>query len=89
MSMRSTSTPILTAFALGCALAACAIPAGCGAAGPSDFANRLVDGDGQTILLDDLEDIANDEDLSEDEKRQAFRDIGIEDEELIEALLGL
>lgn len=87
--MRSTSTPILTTVALVCALAACATPAGCGAASPSDFPNRLVDRDGGTILLDDLEDIANDEDLSEDEKRQAFRDIGIEDEELIEALLGL
>ena len=44
---------------------------------------------GADFLLDDLRDIANDEDLTQDEKREAFRDLGIEDEDLIDILLTL
>ena len=44
---------------------------------------------GEDYLLNDLRDIANDEDLDQDEKREAFRDLGIEDEDLIDVLLTL
>ena len=64
----------------------------CGACGtPLDtqYPNRSIGSGGQQFTLDELEDIANDTELSEEEKRQQFRDLGIEDEELIDALLQL
>lgn len=57
--------------------------------GVTDFANRLVGTDGQRFTVEDLEAIADDPGLTDEEKRQAFRDLGIADEELIEALLTL
>jgi len=62
---------------------------GCGTTVPSDFPNRLIGADGQQFEVEDLTQIANDLDLDEAGKRQALRDLGIEDEELIDALLGL
>lgn len=62
---------------------------GCVSNNNTDFPNRLVGADGQLFTVEDLEEIANDPDLSEDEKREAFRELGIEDEELIDALLDL
>jgi len=63
--------------------------AGCGNSVTTDFPNRLIGADGQRFVLDDLRQIANDESLSDDEKADAFRELGIEDEKLIEALLDL
>jgi len=57
--------------------------------GAVEYANRLIGADGQLFSVEDLEAIANDSHLTVDEKRQAFRDLGIEDEELIDALLRL
>ena len=62
---------------------------GCGTSITTAFPNSVIGSDGQPLVLDDLEAIANDPDLSADEKRQAFRDLGILDEELIDALLDL
>lgn len=61
----------------------------CGVTPQTDFPNRLIGADGQLFVLEDLEEIANDSRLSEDQKRTAFRNLGIEDEELIDALLEL
>ena len=65
--------------------------AGCGVltARQVSFPNAEQGEDGQTFTLDELRDIATDEDLTEAEKRQAFADLGIEDQDLIEALLTL
>ncbi len=63
--------------------------AGCGTGMGTDFPNRLVGADGQHFVLEDLRAIARDPDLSDEQKRQAFRDLGIEEEELIETLLTL
>jgi hypothetical protein len=63
--------------------------AGCGALGSTEFANRLIGADGQEFVLEELEQIANDNSLSNDEKRERFRELGIEDEDLIDALLTL
>jgi len=52
------------------------------------FPNQLRDSAGHPILLDDIEAIVAGE-ATEDEKRQQLRDLGIEDEELIDALLTL
>ncbi len=62
---------------------------GCGVVPASDFSNRLVGADGQLFVVEDLEEIANDPDLTDEEKRERFRELGIEDEELIDALLTL
>ncbi|NOX58536.1 MAG: hypothetical protein GXP29_06720 [Planctomycetes bacterium] len=53
-----------------------------------DFDNAETGEDGQTFVLDDLEAIAADPDLSDDEKRDAFAELGIEDPDLIDALLN-
>lgn len=62
---------------------------GCGAMPASTFPNQLVGAQGQRFTVEDLESIANDPDLDTDGKREAFRALGIEDERLIDALLGL
>lgn len=54
----------------------------------TEFQDALVDADGQTILLDDVAAIVNDPDLDDTEKRGALRELGIEDEDLIDVLLG-
>ena len=63
--------------------------AGCGSGAQTIFPNQLLDADGQPIVLDDVETIVNDSDLTDDEKRQQLRELGIEDEEVIDALLTL
>lgn len=60
---------------------------GCGAGSRTDFPNALTGPDGEVILFDDVRTILNDTDLSVDEKREALRTLGLEDERLIEALL--
>lgn len=62
---------------------------GCGTSVSSIAANRLVGATGQEFTLDELEAIAANPDLDDDGKRSAFRDLGLEDERLIDALLGL
>ena len=63
--------------------------AGCGSLAPTMFPNQLVGADGRPIVLDDVETIVNDTGLSDDQKREQLRELGIEDEELIDALLTL
>lgn len=63
--------------------------AGCGSGATTTFPRQLVDTDGQPIVLEDVETIVNGTDLTDDEKREQLRELGIEDEELIEALLTL
>ena len=68
-----------------------AMVVGCGSqiAMQAEFEYALRDPDGNVLVLDDLREIAVDEDLTEDEKRAAFQALGIEDEDLIDALLTL
>ena len=62
-------------------------PGGCGVP-PTFFPHALTNEQGDPILLEDVDDILSDDTLSEDEKRAALRDLGIEDEKLIDALLS-
>jgi hypothetical protein len=62
---------------------------GCGNSITAEFPNRVVGADGQHLILEDIEAIVRDPDLNEDQKRSQLRDLGLEDEELIEALLSL
>ena len=69
---------------------ACALIAGCGvsvgASIPSE--HRESGQEGQLLVLDDLEAIANDSGLTDDQKRARLRDLGLRDEDVIDALLA-
>jgi len=52
------------------------------------YRNALVGADGKPIRLASVQAILQNSQLTEEEKRQALRDIGIADEELIDILLG-
>lgn len=62
---------------------------GCGTAITRNYSNRIIGADGQVITLDPIQRIVDDPNLDDDGRRQHLRDLGIEDEELIEALLAL
>lgn len=59
----------------------------CGTAITTQFPNRLVGADGQLIVLEDVEEALGAGGTAE-EKRSRLRDLGIEDEKLIDALLA-
>ena len=54
----------------------------------TDFPDAVVGADGQEIVLDNVREILDDDSLDTDARRQALRDLGIEDEDLIDALLA-
>ncbi|MHC4063279.1 MAG: hypothetical protein ACYSUQ_08510 [Planctomycetota bacterium] len=64
---------------------------GCGVltASRPDFPATAQTTDGRSIFREDVEAIVNDDQLSTDEKREALQELGIEDDDLIEALLTL
>ncbi len=61
---------------------------GCGTAVTTEFPSRLVGAEGQEIILEDVTAIINEPDLTDDQRRSQLRELGIEDEALIEALLA-
>jgi hypothetical protein len=61
---------------------------GCGIPAQTDFPNALTGPDGEAILFDDVSEILSDPDLTDDEKRDALRLLGLEDEKLIDALIA-
>jgi hypothetical protein len=67
-------------------LSACFV-AGCGIRVERDFPHRLIGAEGQRVLLDDIFEILNDPELTDDQRRERLRDLGIEDEQLIDAML--
>ena len=69
------------------ALLAAALAGGCGWPQRTDFPNALTGPDGQPIVFDDVRDVLTNDDLSDEEKREALRELGIEDERLIDALI--
>jgi hypothetical protein len=56
---------------------------------PPDFPNAVTGENGQIYVLEDLRAIARDLDLTEQQKRDKYHEMGIEDEDLINALLSL
>ena len=66
--------------------------AGCGSSilsqGAPVYPNALRDDRGEEIHIATLEGIVNNDDLSEAEKRRAFEDLGIEDQDLQDYLLA-
>ena len=75
---------------LGACVALAAL-AGCGvlAARQTEFANQVETSAGRKLFVEDIEDIVHNELLTPEEKDQALRDLGIEDEDLLAALLNL
>jgi len=80
MSKRST---MLLAGTLSCAAMI-----GCGNT-PQVYPTQLLRADGSPIYVEDLQAIVDDNTLTDDEKAQRIRELGIEDEELIRAILGV
>lgn len=64
---------------------------GCGvlAASKTDFANQAETPSGRQLFVEDIEEVVFSDLLDADQKREALRNLGIEDEDLIEALLTL
>jgi len=64
---------------------------GCGvlAAGRTDYPSAAETAPGRSLYREPIQEIVDDSLLTTDEKRQALRDLGIEDDKLIEALLTL
>lgn len=54
----------------------------------TDFPEAFVGTEGQDVILDDVMEIITDTGLDEPGKRQALHDLGIEDEDLIDALIS-
>lgn len=76
-------------FGVCLAVAAALALSGCGANVTATFPNRLEGAEGQRFVVEDIEAIVNDPDLDDEGRREALRNLGIEDEALIDALLGL
>ncbi len=72
-------------FALGLLVTLLVI--GCGSGVDINFSNRLIGAGGELVVAEDVAWVVEDPTLSDDEKRIVLRDLGIEDEELIDALL--
>jgi hypothetical protein len=61
---------------------------GCGNS-PEIYPTQILQPDGSPLYVEDVQAIINDDTLTDEEKAQQIRDLGIEDEELIRAILGL
>ena len=91
MAIRGKSHNTLKQLALASFCLGLALQTGCGilVLRNPDFKNAETGENGQVYVLDDLEAIADDPDLTEDEKREQYNELGIEDNDLIDALLGV
>ena len=65
------------------------VPAGCGALPSNDYPNRVLGISDRPLVLEDIERIVSDPNFTDDEKRRQLRELGIEDEKLIDVLLTL
>lgn len=74
----------LFAVSLGATMGGC----GFNASADINYPAALRDADGNIILLEEVEEIVNDGELTDDEKRTALEELGIEDPDIIDALLG-
>lgn len=70
-------------------LAALLVAAGCGvlAAERTRYPTAVRSADGGLYFVEDVDAILNEATMTPDDRAQALRDLGIEDEDLIEALL--
>ena len=82
--MKSYKTGFFRTPVLALALAVCIIGSGCGSPPYNDV---LLDAEGDPIRAEAVLNIINDPDLTEEEQRQALRDLGITDDQVIDLLL--
>ncbi|MFH0982231.1 MAG: hypothetical protein V2A79_11910 [Planctomycetota bacterium] len=54
----------------------------------TDFPEEFIGADGQDVLFDDIQAIVTDPNLDPDAKREALRNLGIEDEDLLDSFVG-
>ena len=90
VSCTRPSAPIRSLVRLGACVALAAL-AGCGvlAARQTEFASQVETSEGRKLFVEDIEDIVHNELLTPEEQDYALRDLGIEDEDLLAALLSL
>lgn len=65
------------------------LSSGCEALNPATFPNQVIGADGVALSLEDIEAIVQDSTLSDEQRRAGLRELGLQDEALIEALLSL
>ena len=85
-SMKMNTTFLILLFA--CVAAIAVSGCGLGVVQVTNYPNAVIGTSGQIILMDDLLEILTDN-IPDDEKRNQFRELGIEDPDLIEALLTM
>lgn len=66
----------------------CATMIGCGTTAQL-FSTQILRPNGSPLYIEDLQAIVDDDTLTDEEKAQRVRDLGIEDEKLIRAILGV
>ena len=82
----SSIAALLTLIGVGCA-----ITSGCGILNlqRTSFPFAATNEDGAALFTEDIQEILTDPNLTTEEKREALRDdVGIEDEDLLDALLA-
>ncbi|MHC5112021.1 MAG: hypothetical protein ACYTHJ_19330 [Planctomycetota bacterium] len=89
MHMPVTRLFLVGLFLVGLFPLALVVAGGCGVTAGLDFPDRMYGTDGQVFVVEDLERISNNDNLTEEQKREMFRELGIEDEKLIDSLLTL
>jgi hypothetical protein len=88
-SDRHRSTPLRKAAARWLAILVAPFVIGCGTVVTQpNFPACIRNAAGDCILLDDVEPILSDPSLTADQKREKLRELGIEDEQLINALIN-
>lgn len=66
----------------------CGALLGCGNT-PATYPTQILKPDGAPLYVEELQAVIEDDTLTDEEKAQQIRDLGIEDEELIRAILGV
>lgn len=87
--MRTCTLPVCLGWSVILVLVVCATQAGCGVltTARSTFLTQFVDADGNPLSLEDLQEITTDPDLTPDQMARELRNLGLLDEELIDAIV--
>lgn len=87
--MRTCTLPVCLGWSVILVLVVCATQAGCGVltTARSTFLTQFVDADGNPLSLEDLQEITTDSDLTPDQMARELRNLGLADEELIDAIV--
>ena len=87
--MGTRTLPVCLGWSVILVLVVGATQAGCGVltTARSTFLTQFVDADGNPLSLEDLQEITTDPDLTPDQMARELRNLGLADEELIDAIV--